>query len=185
MSSPSLASLPPQAGQEHGRRDDDPLARQMRRQRRAHRLLPFEADAPPYLRGARLGGQLVLGRRRFQLLELELQLVERRARSEDCPNLSRLYLAIVSLRWAIIASALDTRASANWRAARSAESAAFSASMSSGTYPETSSRHEWNHDAAQSAPAKSTRRCTCSDVQPAACGRHVARGLRQSIPSSM
>ena len=36
---------------------------------------------------------------------------------------SRLYLAIVSLRWAITASALDIRASANWRAARSAASA--------------------------------------------------------------
>jgi len=34
---------------------------------------------------------------------------------------------------AIIASALDIRVSANWHAARSAESAAFSASISSGS----------------------------------------------------
>jgi hypothetical protein len=50
----------------------------MRRQRRTHRLLPFEVldRDRPSLRGSGFGSQRILGRRRFQLLELEFELVE-------------------------------------------------------------------------------------------------------------
>ena len=76
------------------RRDDDPLARQMRRQRGAYRLLAFEAldRDRGSLRGGGFGGQFVLGRRRFQLLELELQLIEMAGALGGLPELVALVL---------------------------------------------------------------------------------------------
>ena len=76
--SPILASrLPPQQRQVVGRRDDDPLARQMLRQRPAGGLLP---DMRRHDRaGLRLGGldrRLVLGRGLLELGQLQLELVD-------------------------------------------------------------------------------------------------------------
>ena len=59
-----------------------------------------------------------------------------RPRSAEAPNRSRFILAISSFRCATIASAPEARASNSRRAARSASSAAFSASMSSGRLSE-------------------------------------------------
>ena len=61
-----------------GRRDNHPFARQVRRQWRAYRLLPLEAldRDRPGLHGGSFGSQRIFRRRRFQLLELELQLIE-------------------------------------------------------------------------------------------------------------
>jgi hypothetical protein len=53
-------------------------------------------------------------------------------RSDDWPKRSRFILAISSFRCATIASAPEARASACWRVVRSAASAALSASISSG-----------------------------------------------------
>ena len=73
--SPTLASRwPPQQRQVGGRRDDDPLARQMRRQRATCRPLPhMGCDDRP---GGSLGGRLVLGRGLLELGQLELELVD-------------------------------------------------------------------------------------------------------------
>jgi hypothetical protein len=72
-----LGQLPAAFWTGAGRRDDDPLARQMRGQRSAHRLAPFEAFDRGGVR-TRLcrGDQLILGRGRLQLLELQLHLIE-------------------------------------------------------------------------------------------------------------
>ena len=66
---------------DRGRRDDDALARQMRRQRPPHRLAAGDAGHGGLRRGrgGGFGGTGVLGGGRLQLLELQLQLVEQPA----------------------------------------------------------------------------------------------------------
>ena len=114
-----------------------------------------------------------------------------RPRSDDGPKRSRFILAMTSFRCLTIASAPEARASAISRAARSAASAAFRASMSSGSISRRVVTPGTELHRRRFMPPKTTRRFTSPQVsdqaacQPASCGRHVNRGWRQSIPSSM
>jgi hypothetical protein len=132
ISSPSLASLPPQHGQALG------------------------AAITTRSRGRCAGNGARTGLRRVKLTTGEVLVgaiaassssaalassssswssiwsSRRRPRSDDCPNRSRFILAINSFRCATMASAPEARASACCRPARSAASAAFRASISSG-----------------------------------------------------
>ena len=109
-SSPSLERRdPPQQGQARRRRDHHPLARQMLGERLARRPLAREGRDRRRLGRGRLGGELVLGRRRLQLFELQLQLVEqarRCARSAGRRARARSF-SICSFRWAISAWSSD------------------------------------------------------------------------------
>jgi hypothetical protein len=69
------------AGAKRRRRDHHSFARQMRRQRCPHRLAPGEAldRALAGLGRGRFGSAVILARRRLQLFELQLQLVEQPA----------------------------------------------------------------------------------------------------------
>ncbi len=140
--SPILASrLPPQQRQVVGRRNHDPLARQMLRQRPASGLLP---DMRRHDRaGFRLGGlgrRLVLGRGLLELGQLELELVdEPLAALAGLPELlapglgqQQLRRSISSLAPDIRASALRARTSASSRASRSARIMACAAARSAG-----------------------------------------------------
>ena len=100
-----------------------------------------------------------------------------RLRSEVGPNRSRCSLAISSLRWAIIASAPVARASADCLAVRSATSARAQGIDVVGQ--EVGVRAH-ACDSTTSEPACVPARCP----QPAASGRQVRCGCRQSIPSS-
>jgi hypothetical protein len=72
-----LAQALAAAAQAGGRcRLDDPLARQMLRERFARRPLARERRHGRRLGGGPLGGELVLGGRRFQLLQLQFQLID-------------------------------------------------------------------------------------------------------------
>src|SRR5215472_9580691 len=102
---------------------------------RSHWFSAGEAgDDRPILNGLGLGSEFVFCRARLQLLKLQLKLVEQLAAagSADGPKRSRRNLAMTSLRCATIASAPVARASASWRAWRSATSAAVSALIPSG-----------------------------------------------------
>ena len=117
MSSPSLASLPPQHGQAVGPGITTRSRGRCAGKRRPHRLRAGEAAAPPSpSTGA--GGGLVLGRARLQLLELQFQLVEQLAAALG--GLARTARASAwrsaACRWATIASAPEARASACCRA---------------------------------------------------------------------
>jgi hypothetical protein len=72
-----LAQALAAAAQAGGRcRLDDPLARQMLREWFARRPLARERRHGRRLGGGPLGGELVLGGRRFQLLQLQFQLID-------------------------------------------------------------------------------------------------------------
>src|SRR5262245_6575402 len=79
MSSPSFASLPPQHGHSEGADTTNALARQMRRQGGTHRPAPHEAahDCAARLLGSRFGSVFILRRARLEILELQLQLIEK------------------------------------------------------------------------------------------------------------
>ena len=169
------------------RREDHALARQMRRQRRAHRLAPGEAvDRSRRLACAAVGGR-VLRRGGFQLLELQSPSgraacgrVRRRHRSGRACS-----LAIISFRCATIASAPAARASASRRAAARPSSAAFSASMSSGAVS-GGVRHaqQSNHTSPVVMHAKSVSRRQDSDVsRPSPAARFVADVASRSLPA--
>src|SRR5262249_2828815 len=171
--------------------DYHPLARQMRRKGCPHRL--SAGEGAHRRAGALRRADLVFGPGRRQFLELQLQLVEHlRPRSEDCPYCSRLSLAISSFKCATNASALEARASASCRAVRSAASAAVSAAISSRRFSGAVVTGRLSHSAktglllnyrvSQSAAAPD-QVTGCS--HPAASGRQVRTGFRQSMPSSI
>ena len=126
MVSPSLASCRRSTGRRSGR-DHHPLARQMRRKRRAHRLSAGER-AHRRARGRCRGG-FVLGRVRRGFLELQFQLVEQLAAAlGGMPVLLAPQLGDQQLQVRHIASAPEARASACSRGALGV-SAAFSAAI--------------------------------------------------------
>ena len=81
MSSPSFASrVPPQQAQEVGTEHDHPLPRQMLGKRLARGTRAAEGRDMARLGRGLLGGELILARRALELLELQLQLVEKTRR---------------------------------------------------------------------------------------------------------
>ncbi len=104
-----------------------------------------------------------------------------RPRSDEAPNRSCLSLAISSFRCATIASAPEARASASCRARRSAASAACRATTSSTEVSGAGITTE-----IESRPAcRWKSKCVTRPNYPATSGRQVRCGFRQSIPSSM
>jgi len=103
-----------------------------------------------------------------------------RPRSDEAPNRSCRSLAIISFKYATMASAPDARASASRRASCSAKRAARSAVMSSGM----------GGAAVVTSPIQPHRAAAgysfqaISGIYPAISGRHVRCGFLQSMPSS-
>jgi hypothetical protein len=157
------------------RRVDDTLARQVIRKVPARRLAPREASD---LGAGRLGLGRVLPRRRGQFLELQLHLIEKSLAALGARTKSlALHLGDHQLKM------LDQRLGARELGARFNERRLQHIHVI-GEFVRCR-RHE--HHSPQSErfvdanpPHESTRR-----TQPAAAGRQVCSGLRQSIPSSM
>ncbi len=170
----------------------DALARQMRREGRATGFLRVNGRQPSCPRpAAALGRDLVLRRRRFQLLELQLQLVEQLAAALArmavllAPQLGDQQLADgrpAPRRWrrAPRPAAAPARSAASARsAARSLQADASAPSMSS------AGRDRRCHGRSSTIRAIRGRAFVEPQAQPAASGRQVRCGFRQSIPSSI
>ncbi len=163
------------------RRIDDALARQMLGQGTPRRLAAREGahfDLLARRCGRRhLRRRLGLGASSCMSASLSSSCSITAPRSEDCPNHSCLSLAIVNFICSISrarvrasASALRAFASASRHAACAAITIAFSVAAWSG------------RESGVGVTLKS-HGSQCR-TQPAACGRHVCCGARQSIPSS-
>jgi hypothetical protein len=131
MSSPSFdRRVPPQQVQAVGRHDDA-LARQMLGEWLARRALAGEGRDGRGPRHRLLGGQLILGRRGFEFLELQLELIEQSgaALGALAEALPVELLDPQSLRWAIKA----------WSSATLARSVADSATAEANSFSRASS----------------------------------------------
>jgi len=108
------------------RRDHHAFARQVLGKGCPHRLLAGEAGYDgPILTRPGLSGEFVFGGTRLQLLELQLELIEELAAALGrWPEALALQFGDEQLQMRDMASAPEARASAAWRAERSATSAA-------------------------------------------------------------
>jgi hypothetical protein len=150
----------------------------MRGQRTARRLAPLERWHCDLLGCRQVRRGLGLRRILFQVGKLQLKLIEQRA---TLRGLSELF--IVSLSFSIVNVRAWASASAAKRAARSDRNMAFRVITSSGR--ESSAlieRRESQYAGAVWTDDRAIDSNRCD--QPAACGRHVYCGIRQSMPSS-
>jgi hypothetical protein len=154
------------------------LARQMRRKRRPHR--PVAGGRVHRRAASRRRRDLVLGREGRNFLELQLQLVEQFAAALGglpvlfAPQLGDLQLVIGDQRLGARGPRLGllTCLSLGGQGCRQHRD-------------RLGCRHERDCRTPQAAPRpSSTAESNRRRPQPAACGRHIRTGLRQSIPSS-
>ena len=185
-----------------GRGDHDALARQMIGERLARRPLALERLDGLRPRRRLLGRQLILRRRRLQLLELKLHLLQQprlvlRARAVELAA----QLLDLELEMAISASVLERSACAFAASALAlAASLALAAALARSPLPSRlpgarrvrqGSSHARQRD--RRAAIQTTRSCAeritsvrdCkSNRHPTDVGRHVSCGLRQSMPDN-
>ena len=145
---------------------------------RWHRIVSAAAPSAPRSRLAPI---------LFQFGKLQFELIEQAPRSEDCPNCSCRSLSIVSF------SSRSASVSA-WASASAASAAAHARRALGQHHRLQGDRHHRAENRRRSSSEKesqSTLLCvprSCADSnrrdQPAACGRHVCCGIRQSMPSS-
>ena len=168
------------------RRIDDALARQMLGQRPARRLAPLErwhrrsCSARCRHPCRRLGLRRIL----FQLGELQLELIEQRAALRGLPEplvpqLGDRELQLLDQQRAVAAPRPLPPCAPRARQAASPSAS----STSSGRESVGAHRRRWNHKTRSSCELADRADSQCRD-QPAACGRQVCCGSRQSIPSS-
>ena len=186
--------LPPQHGHEARCRVDDALARQMLRQRTARRPLASEAFDLDLrrsgCRGSQPGLRLGFGSILFQIGELKLELFE------DCAAFRRL--AVLLVRSLAIGNFICSISSARAFASASAFCAfTFAARRAAPRRSGSRSRRKvvGSESAVRVTPtiesrirsqraANAPNESTVAFNYPAACGRHVRCGARQSMPSS-
>ena len=197
ISSPSFDSrLPPQPGHEHGDGHDDTLARQVLGKRLPDGRPALEAADAGGLLGSGYGGEGILAGVGFELLELQLHLVEQAAR----PFGAGAVLLALQLR-DLQPEVRDQRvpcALAGQRVGKPGFGLIGSANSGLRLFPSRKQerlerfdvvrqgRNGGDHGLSESPGATLCKaKVRERTAYPALCGRQLYCGLRQSIPSSM